>query len=64
MRLIVSGLGETDPSAILSSVGLEATEKATRAAMSEERGAKWYVMSGCKLELSLLSCGEGGESGR
>ncbi len=45
-------------------VGLEATEEAIRAAMSEERGAKWYVMSGCKLELSLLSCGEGGESER
>ena len=63
MRLIIScvSLGSD---ALLSSVGLEATEEAMRAAMSEDRGAKWYVMSGCKLELSLLSCGEGGESER
>ena len=61
MRL---GTSEVVPEsgALLSSVGLEATEEAMRAAMIEERGAKWYVMSGCKLELSLLSFG--GESGR
>ncbi len=63
MRLITSGV-VTDSGALLSSVGLEVTEDANLAARSEERGAKWYEISGWTLKLSLLSCGEGGESER
>ncbi len=63
MRLGAEG-SDCDSDACLSAVGLEAIEDAKRAARNEERGAKWYVISGCRFELSLLSWGEGGESAR
>jgi hypothetical protein len=63
VRLSTEGL-VIDADALLSLLGLETIEDANLAAMSEERGAKWYMISGWRLELSLLSCGEGGESGR
>jgi hypothetical protein len=63
VRLITSVAG-ADPDCLLSAVGLEVTEAANLAAMMEDRGAKWYVISGWRLELSLLSCVEGGESER
>ncbi len=63
MRLGAEG-SVSDSDSRLSVVGLEAIEDAKRAERSEERGAKWYVISGCRFELSLLSWGEGGESVR
>ncbi len=63
MRLITSVVG-ADPGSFLSAVGLEVTEAAILAAMMEDRGAKWYVISEWRLKVSLLSCGEGGESER
>ena len=63
MRLSTEGR-VSDSDSLLCALGLEAIEDANLAAMSEERGVKWYVISGSRLELSLLACGEGGESER